>query len=41
MSLAGLSSRVTRKSRSNFYYAYLALPRVRREALYEIGRAHV
>jgi phytoene synthase len=36
MSLAGLSSRVTRKSRSNFYYAFLALPRPRREALYAV-----
>src|SRR5207247_2402978 len=27
VSLVGLSSRVTRKSRSNFYYAFLALPR--------------
>jgi len=36
MSLAGLSSRVTRKSRSNFYYAFLALPRARREALYAV-----
>jgi len=35
-SLAGLSSRVTRKSRSNFYYAFLALPRARREALYAV-----
>ena len=36
MTLAGLSSRVTRKSRSNFYYAFLALPRPRREALYAV-----
>jgi 15-cis-phytoene synthase len=36
MSLVGLSSRVTRKSRSNFYYAFLALPRARREALYAV-----
>jgi phytoene synthase len=36
MSLIGLSSRVTRKSRSNFYYAFLALPRERREALYAV-----
>jgi len=36
MSLTGLSSRVTRKSRSNFYYAFLALPRARREALYAV-----
>jgi phytoene synthase len=36
MSPVGLSSRVTRKSRSNFYYAFLALPRARREALYAV-----
>jgi phytoene synthase len=36
MSLVGLASRVTRKSRSNFYYAFLALPRARREALYAV-----
>jgi len=36
VSLVGLSSRVTRKSRSNFYYAFLALPRARREALYAV-----
>jgi 15-cis-phytoene synthase len=36
VTLAGLSSRVTRKSRSNFYYAFLALPRPRREALYAV-----
>jgi phytoene synthase len=35
-SLVGLTSRVTRKSRSNFYYAFLALPRPRREALYAV-----
>ena len=35
-SLVGLSSRVTRKSRSNFYYAFLALRRERREALYAV-----
>jgi phytoene synthase len=29
-------SRLTRKSRSNFYYAFLALPRPRREALYAV-----
>ena len=34
--LVALSSRVTRKSRSNFYYAFLALPRARREALYAV-----
>ena len=27
---------ITRKSRSNFYYAFLALPRARREALYAV-----
>jgi phytoene synthase len=31
-----LVSRLTRKSRSNFYYAFLALPRPRREALYAV-----
>jgi len=36
LTLVGLSSRVTRKSRSNFYYAFLALPRARREALYAV-----
>jgi phytoene synthase len=36
VSLTGLSSRVTRKSRSNFYYAFLVLPRPRREALYAV-----
>ncbi|MBI4638063.1 MAG: presqualene diphosphate synthase HpnD [Candidatus Rokubacteria bacterium] len=29
-------SRLTRKSRSNFYYAFLSLPRARREALYAV-----
>jgi phytoene synthase len=29
-----LAARLTRKSRSNFYYAFLTLPRRRREALY-------
>jgi 15-cis-phytoene synthase len=29
-------SRLTRKSRSNFYYAFLALPRARRQALYAV-----
>ena len=36
MSLADLAARVTRKSRSNFYYAFLTLPRPRREALYAV-----
>ena len=27
-------SRLTRKSRSNFFYAFLVLPRVQREAIY-------
>jgi phytoene synthase len=29
-------SAITRRSRSNFYYAFLALPRARREALYAV-----
>jgi phytoene synthase len=36
VSLASLSSQVTRKSRSNFFYAFLALPRRRRDALYAV-----
>jgi phytoene synthase len=32
----GLVSQLTRRSRSNFYYAFLALPRPRREALYAL-----
>jgi 15-cis-phytoene synthase len=36
MSLSTLSARVTRKSRSNFYYAFLTLPRPQREALYAV-----
>lgn len=36
MSLASLSSQVTRKSRSNFFFAFLALPRHRRDALYAV-----
>ncbi len=36
MNLSGLSSRITRKSRSNFYYAFFVLPRPRREALYAV-----
>jgi 15-cis-phytoene synthase len=31
-----LAARLTRKSRSNFYYAFLTLPRRRREALYAV-----
>ena len=31
-----LAARLTRKSRSNFYYAFLTLPRRRREALYSV-----
>jgi phytoene synthase len=33
---AHLVSRLTRQSRSNFYYAFLTLPRPRREALYAV-----
>jgi phytoene synthase len=36
MSLGSLSASLTRKSRSNFYYAFLSLPRARREALYAV-----
>jgi phytoene synthase len=36
MSLGSLSATLTRRSRSNFYYAFLALPRARREALYAV-----
>jgi phytoene synthase len=36
MSAAQLCSRLTRKSGSNFYYAFLFLPRPRREALYAV-----
>jgi 15-cis-phytoene synthase len=36
MSLASLSSQVTRKSRSNFFFAFLALPKHRRDALYSV-----
>ncbi len=36
MRFADLAARVTRKSRSNFYYAFFALPRPRREALYAV-----
>ena len=31
-----LAARLTRKSRSNFYYAFLTLPRRRRDALYAV-----
>jgi 15-cis-phytoene synthase len=33
---AGLVSQLTRRSRSNFYYAFLTLPRPRRDALYAV-----
>ena len=36
MSLRSLSASLTRRSRSNFYYAFLALPRPRRDALYAV-----
>jgi phytoene synthase len=36
MSLGSLSATLTRKSRSNFYYAFLTLPRPRRDALYAV-----
>jgi len=36
MSLGSLSAKLTRRSRSNFYYAFLALPRARRDALYAV-----
>ena len=36
MNAAQLCSQLTRKSRSNFYYAFLFLPRPRREALYAV-----
>jgi 15-cis-phytoene synthase len=36
MSLGSLSATLTRRSRSNFYYAFLTLPRPRREALYAV-----
>jgi phytoene synthase len=36
MSPGSLSAALTRRSRSNFYYAFLALPRPRREALYAV-----
>src|SRR5256885_4535590 len=34
--IADLTARLTRKSRSNFYYAFLTLPRPRREAMYAV-----
>jgi phytoene synthase len=34
--LTSLPSQVTRKSRSNFFFAFLALPRERRDALYAV-----
>jgi phytoene synthase len=36
MNVADLCSRLTRQSGSNFYYAFLFLPRPRREALYAV-----
>jgi len=36
MSLGSLSATLTRRSRSNFYYAFLTLPRARRDALYSV-----
>jgi 15-cis-phytoene synthase len=36
MSLGSLSATLTRRSRSNFYYAFLTLPRARRDALYAV-----
>jgi len=36
MTGADLVARLTRRSRSNFYYAFLALPRPRRDALYAV-----
>jgi 15-cis-phytoene synthase len=36
MTPADLVSRLTRRSRSNFYFAFLTLPRPRREALYAV-----
>jgi phytoene synthase len=36
MNVRALSSRLTRKSQSNFYYAFLALPKRRRDALYAV-----
>ena len=36
MSLRNLSATLTRRSRSNFYYAFLTLPRARRDALFAV-----
>ena len=36
MGAADLVARITRRSRSNFYYGFLALPRQRRDALYAV-----
>jgi 15-cis-phytoene synthase len=36
VSLGSLSATLTRRSRSNFYYAFLTLPRPRRDALYAV-----
>ena len=36
MKPSGLVSQLTRRSRSNFYYAFLTLPRPRRDALYAV-----
>ncbi len=36
MRLGSVAARLTRRSRSNFYYAFLVLPRPRREALYAV-----
>jgi 15-cis-phytoene synthase len=36
MNASGLVSQLTRRSRSNFYYAFLTLPRPRRQALYAV-----
>jgi phytoene synthase len=36
MKLGNLSAALTRRSRSNFYYAFLTLPRARRDALYAV-----
>jgi len=36
VSLSSLTAQLTRRSRSNFYFAFLALPRSRREALYAV-----
>lgn len=36
MSVADVCSRLTRQSRSNFYYAFLSLPKPKRDALYAV-----